>query len=119
MASSYYCADSMNYLRNKYKIFLKFSLYILAGLVLVQASFVILVIVGAFGKLPDYRSLKEIQNPIATEIYSADGVLMGTYYIENRQYLDPSEIPNMIRSALIATEDVRFYNHNGSYCSLC
>ncbi len=113
MGSSYYCADSMNFLRNKYKIFLKFSLYILAGLVLVQALFVILVIVGAFGKLPDHRSLKEIQNPIATEIYSADGVLMGTYYIENRQYLDPSEIPNMIRSALIATEDVRFYEHKG------
>jgi len=113
MGSSYYCADSMNYLRNKYKIFLKFSLYILAGLVLVQASFVLLVIVGAFGKLPDQRSLRQIQNPIATEVYSADGVLMGTYYIENRQYLDPSEIPEMLRTALIATEDVRFYDHSG------
>ena len=89
MGSSYYCADSMNYLRNKYKIFLKFSLYILAGLVLVTASFLLLVSVGVFGKLPDQRLLKQIQNPIATEVYSADGELMGTYYIENRQYLDP------------------------------
>ena len=38
---------------------------------------------------------------------------MGTYYIQNRQYLEPSEIPENIKSALIATEDIRFYSHNG------
>jgi penicillin-binding protein 1A len=95
------------------QIFLKFSLYLLAGLVLVQGIFIAMVSTGVFGKLPDTTALMSIQNPMATEVYSADGVLMGTYYIENRQYLDPSEIPNMVRSALIATEDVRFYDHKG------
>jgi penicillin-binding protein 1A len=71
------------------------------------------VALGAFGKLPDQRSLKQIQNPLASEVYSSDGILMGTYYIENRQYLDPAEIPELLRTALVATEDIRFYGHNG------
>ncbi len=93
--------------------FLKYFLYLLAGLLLVLGTFILLVIGGAFGKLPDNQSLKQIQNPIATEVYSADGVLMGTYYIQNRQYLEPSEIPETIKDALVATEDVRFYSHKG------
>jgi penicillin-binding protein 1A len=86
---------------------------LLAAFVLLQGAFVLLVRAGTFGKLPGYQELKEIQNPMATEVYSADGVLMGTYYIENRQFLEPSEIPEGIKNALIATEDVRFYSHRG------
>ncbi len=100
----------------RYKIipkYLKFFLYLLAGLLLVLGTFILLVLGGVFGKLPDNQSLKQIQNPIATEVYSADGVLMGTYYIQNRQYLEPSEIPETIKDALVATEDVRFYSHKG------
>ena len=92
---------------------LKFFFYLLAALVLLQGTFIILVFAGAFGKIPDTQTLKGIQNPIATEIYSADGLLMGTYYIQNRQYLEPSEIPEAIKNALIATEDIRFYSHKG------
>ena len=93
--------------------YLKYFLYLLAGLLLVLGTFILLVLGGVFGKLPDNQSLKQIQNPIATEVYSADGLLMGTYYIQNRQYLEPSEIPETIKDALVATEDVRFYSHKG------
>lgn len=92
---------------------LKGSLYSLGTLLLLQGVFVGLVILGAFGKLPNRQELKSIQNPIATEVYTADEVLMGTFYIENRQYLDPSEIPESFRNALIATEDIRFLSHRG------
>ena len=92
---------------------LKFSLYLLTAVVLLQGAFILLVLAGVFGKIPDYQALKQIQNPIATEVYSADGVLMGTYNIQNRQYLEPSEIPAFIRDALVANEDVRFYRHKG------
>jgi penicillin-binding protein 1A len=91
----------------------KYLLLVLISLVLLQGLFILLVIAGAFGKLPDNQSLKLIQNPIATEVYTSDGVLMGTYYIVNRQFLEPSEIPEGIRRALIATEDIRFYSHKG------
>lgn len=95
------------------KRILKTLLFLLVALVLVQGVFVLLVLGGTFGKLPDNQSLKLIQNPMATEIYTADGVLMGTYYIENRQFLEPSDIPAGIRNTLIATEDVRFFKHKG------
>ncbi len=81
--------------------------------ILAQGIFVLLVLGGSFGKIPDNSSLKQIQNPMATEVYSADGVLMGTYYIENRQFMESGEIPESLRQALIATEDVRFYEHKG------
>ncbi len=68
---------------------------------------------GAFGKVP---STVELQNPeadLATEIYAADGVLMGKFYAENRSEVKFEEIsPNVIK-ALVATEDERFYDHSG------
>ncbi len=116
----------MKYLKNTYralreglrkftkpKTVLKFLLYLLSGLMCIHGVLILLVYAGAFGRLPSNQDLKGIQNPIATEIYSADGVLMGTYHLENRQYLEPSEIPETVRNTLIATEDVRFYTHNG------
>lgn len=95
------------------KTVLKYFLYLLAVLVLMVGSFIILVLSGAFGKIPDNQALTKTQNPIVTEVYSSDGVLMGTFAIQNRQYLAPSEIPESIRNALVATEDVRFYKHKG------
>jgi len=96
------------------KTVLKILLYTLLTLVLAQGGFVLLVLAGVFGKIPDSQAIQRIHNPIATEVYAADGVLMGTYYIQNRQYLEPSEIPKSFMNALIATEDVRFYRHKGT-----
>ena len=72
------------------RLALKLLLYLLSGFVLILLLFILLVLAGAFGKMPDTASLKKIQNPIATEIYTADGVLMGTYNIQNRQHLERS-----------------------------
>src|SRR6185295_2443645 len=47
------------------------------------------------------------------EVYSSDGVLLGKYYFQNRSTSSFEEIPPMIRNALIATEDIRFYKHSG------
>ena len=68
---------------------------------------------GLFGKMP---SLEELQNPeadLASEIYSADGVLMGKYYSENRSEVKYNEISPNVINALLATEDERFYDHSG------
>ncbi len=68
---------------------------------------------GLFGKMP---SLQELENPeadLASEVISADGLLMGKYYAENRSEVAYNEIsPNAIH-ALIATEDERFFDHSG------
>jgi penicillin-binding protein 1A len=68
---------------------------------------------GLFGKMP---SLQELENPeadIASEVISADGLLMGKYYAENRSEVAYNEISPTIIKALIATEDQNFYEHSG------
>ncbi|MEN9572055.1 MAG: hypothetical protein RL172_3286 [Bacteroidota bacterium] len=68
---------------------------------------------GLFGKMP---SLKELENPeadLASEIYTADGKLMGKFYSENRSEIKYNQIAPSIINALIATEDERFKEHAG------
>jgi penicillin-binding protein 1A len=86
---------------------------LLAAFVLLQGAFVLLVRAGTFGKLPGYQELKEIQNPMATEVYSADGCSWGPTTLKNRQSWNPQKFRKASKNALIATEDVRFYSHRG------
>lgn len=61
-------------------------------------------------------SMKEAKNPklaVPSEIFSSDGKLMGSFMIENRSPVKFEEISQTTIDALIATEDVRFYQHNG------
>ncbi len=84
----------------------------LIGILLVISTFVA-TNYGLFGEIP---SIHELQNPdadLASEIYSADGVLMGKLYAENRSEVKYSEISPHVIHALIATEDERFYDHSG------
>jgi penicillin-binding protein 1A len=94
-------------------LFLRILLILAAGIIAVQVLLVVLVLSGVFGKLPSFSELGNIRNPVASEIYSADGILMGKYYVRNRQYLAPGEIPATLLDALVATEDNRFYDHHG------
>lgn len=65
------------------------------------------------GSMP---SVEDLQNPKiaqASEIYSADGQLIGKLYTENRTRVDFDSISPHLVKALISTEDVRFYEHSG------
>jgi penicillin-binding protein 1A len=77
------------------------------------AYFVISVKDGKYGEIPDYSALKNIRNHVASEVYSSDGILLGKYYLVNRTHAEWGEISPHIIDALIATEDVRFFNHEG------
>ncbi|MBX2845894.1 MAG: transglycosylase domain-containing protein [Saprospiraceae bacterium] len=63
--------------------------------------------------LPSRRQLKRIQNPLASDLFAEGGELMGKYYIENRSNLEYEDLNDHFKDALIATEDRRFYKHNG------
>lgn len=66
-----------------------------------------------FGPMPTFEELENPETNLATEIISADGKLLGTYYIENRSNVNYQDIsPNLI-NALVAIEDIRFYEHSG------
>ncbi|MBS1445118.1 MAG: peptidoglycan glycosyltransferase [Odoribacter sp.] len=90
--------------------------YILGSILLggfLCGLFVYSVYVGLWGPLPDYQELKEIRNYEASELYSEDGELLGKYFIENRTNVKFNNISTNAINALIATEDVRFYEHQG------
>ena len=68
---------------------------------------------GVFGRLPSFEELENPKSNLATEIYSEDGVLLGSYYVQNRSYVDYDELSPALVAALISTEDERFHSHSG------
>ena len=69
---------------------------------------------GWLGYLPPLDELQNPKNKYATEVISADMQLLGRYYRnENRVSVDYTDISPYLINALIATEDVRFYDHTG------
>jgi penicillin-binding protein 1A len=68
---------------------------------------------GWFGTMPTFEELENPKTNQATEVYSSDGILLGTFFIENRSNITYQDIsPNLI-NALIAIEDIRFEDHSG------
>jgi penicillin-binding protein 1A len=63
------------------------------------------------GSLPDREELSSLENPLATEVYSADSVLLGRYFIQERSDIKYDQLPSHVVDALVTTEDVRFYEH--------
>jgi penicillin-binding protein 1A len=66
-----------------------------------------------FGKSPGLLSINNPEQSVASEIYSADGKLIGKYFRENRTPVKYNEIAPIMVKALIATEDERYYEHMG------
>ncbi len=68
---------------------------------------------GVFGEIPTDKELQEINNYEASQVFSADSVLLGRYYQENRTDVKYEDVSPIIINGLIATEDSRFYEHKG------
>jgi penicillin-binding protein 1A len=66
-----------------------------------------------FGETPDPGHIENPNMNLASEIWSADSVLIGKFYIQNRSPVTFDEVNKGLYQALIATEDVRFYDHIG------
>ena len=95
---------------NYYKIkFWKIFFYCLGGILL----FFLFASWGLFGSMPSFEDLENPDSNLATEIISADGVILGKYFEKNRSQLKYSDLPKNLVDALVATEDVRFYEHSG------
>ncbi|NND62244.1 MAG: penicillin-binding protein [Flavobacteriaceae bacterium] len=68
---------------------------------------------GVFGSLPDETSLENPEKDLATQIVASDGEVIGKFFKENRTPVQYEDLPEHLVNALIATEDVRFYDHAG------
>lgn len=69
---------------------------------------------GLFGELPTFETLENPQTNLASQIISSDGNLIGKFYLDdNRTDVSYDELPKNLVDALVASEDVRFYDHSG------
>jgi len=104
--------SKQNDIRTKFKrIFWRLFAF---GIVCIVLTFVF-INVGWIGYLPAIDELQNPKNKFATEIYSSDLQLLGHYFYskQNRVGVQYSEISKNVVNALVATEDVRFYDHSG------
>ncbi|MDD2380736.1 MAG: transglycosylase domain-containing protein [Mariniphaga sp.] len=83
------------------------------AVLLLAFLFFFVVYLGFTGHVPTTAQLHVIKSPQASEVYSADGRLLGRYYIENRSNVHFQDISPHVINALVATEDARFYEHRG------
>ncbi len=82
-------------------------------LLLLIVLFFFCVAKGLFGTMPSFEELENPRTNLATEIYSADGKLLGSYYIENRSNVRYAELSHYMPEALVSIEDERFMEHSG------
>jgi penicillin-binding protein 1A len=73
----------------------------------------ILIVSGILGDMPGKHELSQVENPSASEVFSADSVLLGRYFLQERSTIAFDKLPTHVVEALIATEDIRFYDHHG------
>lgn len=95
----------------------KFSIWfwsLFAAGVLVVVLIFWMISKGWLGYLPPLDELQNPKNKYATEIYSSDMQILGSYYrTENRVGIQYKDISPYMIQALVATEDERFYEHSG------
>ena len=90
-----------------------FWLLFICGISLIPVIF-LLASFGTFGFMPDHTALENPRTNLATEVISSDGVTLGKFYYEdNRTPVSFKELPKHLVDALIATEDIRYFDHAG------
>ncbi|MES3012108.1 MAG: penicillin-binding protein 1A [Pseudomonadota bacterium] len=89
----------------------------LVGLVATGAVTVV-VLVGialavAYPNLPEIGGLMDYRPKLPMRVFSSDGVLLGEYGEERRNFVPLAQIPKVMQQAVLASEDARFYEHSG------
>src|SRR4030095_4634862 len=67
----------------------------------------------AYPNLPDIGDLADYRPKLPLRVFSADGVLLGEFGEEPRNLTPIGEIPQVMKNAVLAIEDARFYSHSG------
>jgi penicillin-binding protein 1A len=83
------------------------------GLILLSLLFFTGVSWGLLGEMPEIEDLENPKNALSSEIIGSDGTVIGSFFLENRTNVGYNEINKNVYDALIATEDIRFFDHSG------
>ena len=85
---------------------------IMAG-TLAALMLIALALAVAYPNLPEIGGLADYRPKLPMRIYSADGALLGEIGEERRNFVPASQIPKVMKDAVLAIEDARFYQHSG------
>ena len=119
IAELYKCTFKSNFafkIRNLLlRMKIKWTIVIASALVIIAVPFLFIASVyyGAFGHIQTSKELLDYKNATASRVLSDEGELIGKFFAENRTNVSFQQIPLTLIDALIATEDVRFFEHEG------
>ena len=95
---------------------LRWILYPIAalfGVAAIGAAVLALVVLLAYGNLPPIDAIVDYRPKIPLKIYTADGTLIGEFGEERRSVVRIADVPPVLKDAILAAEDERFYQHQG------
>ncbi|MBS2210047.1 transglycosylase domain-containing protein [Carboxylicivirga mesophila] len=99
--------------KSKYrKLIRTFWILVIGGILSVFLLFT-MISYGLLGFMPTFEELENPKSNLATNVISSDHQILGNYFRENRSFSQYEELSPNIVNALVATEDVRFYDHSG------
>ena len=87
--------------------------YLFLFFIIAFAGFYASIYVGFWGEVPTKKELSDLKQSQATQILDKDEQLIGKFYVFDRQSVTYNDLPKPLIDALVATEDVRFYEHDG------
>ncbi|MBI3223085.1 MAG: PBP1A family penicillin-binding protein, partial [Nitrosomonadales bacterium] len=90
-----------------------FPVLVLLSLVSLPSILLGLAVMLTYPTLPSLETLTDYRPKIPLRIYSAEGVLLNEFGEERRALVKISEVPEIMKNAILAAEDDRFYQHGG------
>ncbi len=90
-----------------------YFLLLIGGIVLSAFALAGMVVILAFPQLPSVEVLTDYRPKIPLRIYSSDGHLIGEFGEERRNFANIKDVPAVMKQAILAAEDERFYQHPG------
>ncbi|MBC7382049.1 MAG: transglycosylase domain-containing protein [Bacteroidia bacterium] len=81
--------------------------------IIILTGIISAIAMGWFGQLPPIEELENPRTYLASEVFGEDGTQLGKYYFQNRSNANYEDLSPQLINALIATEDIRFYEHSG------
>lgn len=94
------------------RIFL-YPFLIIAGLIAMGIAIGLIILVLAYPNLPSLEVLTDYRPKIPLRIFTADGFLIGEFGEERRAVVNIHDVPDVMKQAILAAEDDRFYKHGG------
>lgn len=99
--------------KDDFRSYVKWFWILLIGGVSLIPIFVGLAAMGAFGALPTFEEIENPKSNLASQIITSDSEILGKFYVDNRTHVDFEDLSPHLITALVATEDERYYNHTG------